>query len=30
LSIEVDGARVEGEIVLDGKDLLHSDEGSTR
>jgi len=30
LSIEVDGAQVEGEIVLDGKDLLHSDEGSMR
>ena len=30
LSIEVDGAQVEGEIVLDGKDLRHSDEGSMR
>ncbi len=28
LSIEVDGTQVEGEIVLDGKDLLRSDEGT--
>jgi phosphate transport system ATP-binding protein len=28
LSIKVDGAQVEGEIVLDGKDLLRSDEAA--